>query len=362
MNNLNKGIVFVSKISPTTVLDDYAGLLQKAKIENNFDKSLTTFLKVNISWDRYYPACSTAPWQLEGVIKELENYNFKKLVAAHNGTVVVDPEKGREVNKHKNVEDKYRLDHVVLDSKESKWVEYKPKTKLLILDKIFTDGIKIPQVFPNTNIIHLPTMKTHVFTTMTGAMKNAFGGLLNYNRHWTHADIHKTLVDLLIIQQDIHRNIFAVSDGAFSGDGPGPRAMRIAEKNIIVGGYDQVSVDSVVAKMMGFNPMKIDKLRIAHELGLGVAKTEEIKVIGQDISKINWGYSSNENTFASKGQKLIYWGPLKPIEFFLLRSKLARLAFIASDLYHNKYWLRFIGKRRIRKAMKSEWGKLFQNY
>ena len=38
MNNLNKGIVFVSKISPGTVLEDYAGLLQKAKVENNFDK------------------------------------------------------------------------------------------------------------------------------------------------------------------------------------------------------------------------------------------------------------------------------------------------------------------------------------
>ena len=362
MEDLNNGKVFIVKTTPESVLQDYAWILREAKIDKVFDRASKTFLKVNISWDRYYPGCSTAPWQLEGVIKELKRCGINKLIAAHNGTVVVNPERGRIENKHKNVEDKYGIEYVVLDAPESEWVHYKPKRKLLILDKIFPDGIKIPSTFYDSNIIHLPTMKTHVFTTMTGAMKNAFGGLLNYNRHWTHADIHKTLVDLLVIQQDIHKKIFAVSDGAFSGDGPGPRAMRIKEKNIIVGGYDQVAVDAVVAKMMGFDPMKIEKLRIAHELKLGVAKPEEIRIIGEDVSSVNWHYSANENTFASKGQKLIYWGPLKPLEKFLLRSKIAPWAFFASDIYHNKYWLRFIGKSRIRKAMKSKWGKLFQRY
>ena len=76
MNNLNRGTVFVRKISPETILEDYSWLLQKAKVSENFDKSINTFLKVNISWDRYYPGCSTAPWQLEGVIKELLKNNF----------------------------------------------------------------------------------------------------------------------------------------------------------------------------------------------------------------------------------------------------------------------------------------------
>ena len=35
-------------------------------------------------------------------------------------------------------------------------------------------------------------------------MKNAFGGLLNFQRHWTHSVIHETLVDLLSIQKEIH--------------------------------------------------------------------------------------------------------------------------------------------------------------
>ena len=39
----------------------------------------------------------------------------------------------------------------------------------------------------------------HIYTTTTGAMKNAFGGLLNTRRHYTHSWIHETLVDLLAI-------------------------------------------------------------------------------------------------------------------------------------------------------------------
>ncbi|MFN0249819.1 MAG: LAGLIDADG family homing endonuclease, partial [Kofleriaceae bacterium] len=44
----------------------------------------------------------------------------------------------------------------------------------------------------------------HIYTTTTGAMKNAFGGLLNTKRHYTHSWIHETLVDLLAIQKEIH--------------------------------------------------------------------------------------------------------------------------------------------------------------
>ena len=84
----------------------------------------------------------------------------------------------------------------------------------------------IPKSFIGSNIIHLPTVKTHVFTTTTGAMKNAFGGLLNEKRHWTHPVIHETLVDLLMIQKKIHSGLFAVMDGTFAGDGPGHRSGR----------------------------------------------------------------------------------------------------------------------------------------
>ena len=57
-----------------------------------------------------------------------------------------------------------------------------------------------------------------------------------------------------------------------------------------------------------------------------------------DISGINFGFRSDEDTFASRGQKLIYWGPLKPFEKLLLRTPIVPWSFFASNLYYNYLW------------------------
>jgi hypothetical protein len=276
--------------------------------------------------------------------------------------VVVSAKRGEVANKHKQVVvDKYRLRNVHLYEGEE-WIRYEPKAKMLALDKIYPGGIFIPKRMIGENIIHLPTMKTHVFTTMTGAMKNAFGGLLFEKRHWTHSVIHETLVDLLAIQKEIHTGLFAVMDGTFSGDGPGPRCMRIHITDCILASNDQVAVDAIAAKMMGFDPMKIGFIRIAHEQGLGCGRPEEIEVVGDDISNINFHFSGYENTLASRGQKLIYWGPLKPFEKVLLRTFLVPWSYVASIGYHDAFWYPLIGKNRVRQALKTKWGKLFLSY
>ena len=348
--------------TPETVLDDVGRAMRLADYRSHVHQDAATLLKINISWQHYYPACSTSPWQLEGVIKTLQNDGYDELIPTHNGTVVVDPIEGEANNKHKIVQDRYGLKSVYLDLPPVKWVDYTPKAKMLVLDDIYPEGIQIPDLFPGKNIVHLPTVKTHVFTTITGAMKNAFGGLLSRKRHWTHSVIHETLVDLLNIQKEIHPGIFAVTDGTFAGDGPGPRAMRWHVKNVLLASADQVAIDAVAAKMMGFDPMSIKFIRLGHEAGLGCGDTSRIEVVGEDITEVNWHFKATENTFASRGQKLIYWGALRPLERLLLRTPIVPWAYLASNLYHNDYWLRFIGRQRIREAMKTDWGKLFQSY
>ena len=354
--------VSVVYTTPETVLEDVGRAMRLADYQAHLQADISTLLKVNISWQHYYPACSTSPWQLEGVIKALQADGYDDPIAAHNGTVVVDPFEGEVNNKHKVVQDRYGLESVYLDLPPVKWVDYVPKARMLVLDDIFPEGIQVPELFIGKNIIHLPTVKTHVFTTITGAMKNAFGGLLSRKRHWTHSVIHETLVDLLNIQKEIHPGIFAVTDGTFAGDGPGPRAMRWHEKNVLLAGADQVAIDAVAAKMMGFDPMSIKFIRLAHEAGLGCGKVDDIEVVGEDISGVDWGFEATEETFASRGQKLIYWGPLKPLETALLRTPIVPWAYLASNLYHNEYWLRFVGRKRVREAMKTGWGRLFESY
>jgi hypothetical protein len=193
-------------------------------------------------------------------------------------------------------------------------------------------------------------------------MKNAFGGLLQENRHWTHAVIHETLVDLLAIQKEIHPGLFAIMDGTVAGDGPGPRAMRPKIANLILASDDMVAIDAIGAKLMGIDPMGLEYIRLAHEAGLGVGDPAEIEIVGDDMKGVNLHFSPGEDTLASRGQKLIYWGPLKPLEHFLLRTPIVPWAFAASRLYHDAYWYPFVGKPRVEEILKSEWGKLFQSY
>ena len=357
-----KGKVAVLKTSPETVLDDIEKLMKLACFEQALPKSARTGLKINISWQTWYPACSSTPWQLEGVIRTLQGAGYTDLVGVHNDTVVVNTADAERNNKHKFVTDQYGVPCMYLYNQNFEWQEYRPKKPFLVLDKVYPDGVFIPKALMGMNIIHLPTVKTHVFTTITGAMKNAFGGLLHRDRHWTHAVIHDTLIDLLMIQQEIHPGIFAVMDGTFAGDGPGPRAMRWHEKDILLASADQVAIDAVSAKLQGFDPMQIRFIRRAHEMDLGVGDPGQIEIVGYDIGQEQpWNFVQ-EDTFASRGQKMIYHGPLKPFEHLLLRTPLVPWAYFASNFYHNVYWYPFIGRPRVESALQTKWGQFFKSF
>lgn len=356
-----RGKVAILRTRPETVLEDYARLLELAGFRQALPLEKTTLLKINISWQTWYPACSTTPWQLEGVIRPLRAAGYD-LVGVHNDTVVVDTADGEANNKQRYVTDKYGVPCIYLYQPGVEWVRYEPQRPFLVLDQIYPEGVYIPKALIGQNIVHLPTVKTHVFTTITGAMKNAFGGLLHRKRHWTHSVIHETLVDLLSIQQEIHPGLFAVMDGTFAGDGPGPRAMRWHEKNVILASADQVAIDAASALIQGFDPMQIPFLRIAHELGLGVADPRQMEFVGDTaVAEERWGFVQ-EDTFASRGQKMIYHGMLKPFEELLLRSPIVPWSYFASNFYHNVYWYPVVGRRRVEEALKTPWGQLFAQY
>jgi hypothetical protein len=364
--------VAILRTSPATVLRDYHRVMNLAGYQDFLSRQADTALKVNISWHFFYPGSSTTPWQLDGVIRALkrDGYDPAQIHACHNRTVVIDAHLGERENKQLNVVQAHRLRNVHLYEGGEPWIDIREAVgslcdKFLCLNKVYPNGFMIPKRFIGENIIHLPTVKTHVFTTTTGAMKNAFGGLLNEHRHWTHPVIHETLVDLLMIQKKIHRGIFAVMDGTFAGDGPGPRCMTPHVKNVILASADQVAIDAVAAKLMGFDPLQdIKFIRLAHELGLGCGDPRDIEMVGdRDAANENWHFAGpfKKMTFASRMQHQIYWGPLrKPVEWSL-KTVLAPWAYIASVLYHDSFWYP-AHQDTVHAILHSDWGRLFHNW
>jgi len=360
---MSRSRVAVVKTSAATVLEDIQRLVELGGMRDALKTGAPTILKDNISWHFPFPAANTTPWQLEGTIRALRAAGFRDLTCVQNKTVVTDAFKGEDLNRYVPVFERYDVP-VLFNFREEdmRWIPYEPRARMHVLNTIYPEGIIIPDFFPGKNIVHLPTVKCHIYTTTTGAMKNAFGGLLNTRRHYTHSWIHRTLVDLLAIQKEIHPGIFAIMDGTTVGNGPGPRTMIPVVKNYMLASADQVAIDAVAAKMMGFDPLGIEYIRVAHEDGLGVGDPREIEIVGADISGESWNFTVGNNGVSLFGN-LAWFGPLRGMQKLFFRTPMVHMFIFGSEAYHDYYrWP--LKDRAVFEHWKATtaWGKLFHRY
>jgi hypothetical protein len=130
--------------------------------------------------------------------------------------------------------------------------------------------------------------------------------------------IHEALVDLLTIQREIHPGLFAVTDGTFAGNTP--------DASVILASADLVAIDAISARLLGLNPLDIDFIRFAHEKGLGIGDPKEIEIVGLDVSAEDWSTFQHD-------------------------------LYVTADS-----WNPFAGRQRVRAALHTEWGQLFQSY
>jgi uncharacterized protein (DUF362 family) len=322
--------VAVIRTRPQTVLEDVQRVMELGGVRDALPAGTTTILKNNLSWHLMYPGANTTPWQLEGAILGLQKAGFSDLVCVENETVVTSAKAGEILNKQRPVCEHYHVpikyNFKASDMKwrkyepkadkasDMKWRKYEPKAEMSALKEIFRKGIHIPDYFAGKNIVHLPTVKCHIYTTITGSMKNAFGGLLDNKRHYCHSRIHEVLADLLAIQKELHPGIFTVTDGTTAGNGAGPRTMIPVAKDVLLASADCVAIDAVSAKLMGFDPMEVGFIRLAHERGLGTGRISEIEIVGDvDIRKESWGFVAGDNAVSCVG-KLFWFGPLRWLE------------------------------------------------
>jgi len=353
--------VAVVRTRPETVIDDYARVMDLAGYRDVLSRDRDTLLKLNLSWTKYFPACSSQPWQVDGVVTKMlaDGFNPARLIPIENKTVVTEPREGCRNNRWEPVLKRHGLTFTPLT--EVEWRVYQFKSPLLKLNHIFPEGIQIPAMYPGRQIVHLPTVKTHGHAVMTGSVKNSFGGLLREVRHYAHKYMHEVLVDLLYMQQELHPAIFTAMDGTISGDGAGPRTMIPRVTNVLLAASDSVAIDAIAARLMGFDPLSIPFLRMAHERGLGIADPRDIELVGDDVSGDNFGFTTRRS-LVIWGDQMIRRGFLRPLERLLLHSPLMVWAPFASNLYHDGFWYPTVGRSRIRAFMRTEWGPLFRKY
>jgi len=354
--------VAILRTRPETVVEDYGRLLRLVKYDQVLTRDRDLILKLNLSWTKYFPACSSQPWQVDGVVTTLlaDGFDPARIFPVENKTVVTDPVEGCRNNKWMPVLQRHGLPFIPLP--EVEWTVYRFASPLLKLNQIFPEGIEIPKMYVGKNICHLPSVKTHGHSVTTGAIKNAFGGLLKEVRHYAHEFIHEVMVDLMLMQRELHPGVLAVMDGTVMGDGAGPRTMIPKVGNLILASADQVAIDAIAARIMGFDPLAIPYLRMCQERGLGVADPKKIELVGDaDAGNINMGFATSRS-LVIWGDQLIRRGPLRPLKRLLLHSPLVVWAPFASNVHHDWLWYPTVGRKRIRAFDATPWGRLFASY
>ena len=359
-----RALVAILRTRPESVLEDTVRVFELGGGPAALHRAAGTILKDNISWHYPFPSANTTPWQLEGSVLALRKHGFAEVACVQNKTEVTDAVKGESLNGYTPVLKAHGVP-VLFNFREEdmRWIAYRPRARMRALHRIYGERLRIPDYFVGRNILHLPTVKCHIYTTTTGAMKNAFGGLLNHKRHQTHTHIHETLVDLLAIQQEIHPGLFCIMDGTTAGNGTGPRIMKPVEKNVLLASADQVAIDALAARIMGFDPMQIPYLRMAHEDGLGVARPEEIEVVGDvDVARERWGFAVGR-CFHQFAAWVTWFGPTRFLQSWLTRPPIlwagSFYSFFYHDVLHWRLQERHVYERWLRE---SAWGHLFRRY
>lgn len=138
-------------------------------------------------------------------------------------------------------------------------------------------------------IISLPKFKTHDFTVLTAAIKNLFGlvpGLFKTELHRKaidSANFAKILVDIY----ELTKPRLTLIDGIVAMEGNGPAtAGTLRNMNLVLAGEDAVSVDAVLAMIMGLAPKDILTTKEAAERGLGNADIGDIEILGENLQDV----------------------------------------------------------------------------
>src|SRR5437879_12405850 len=113
--------VAVLRTRPETVVADYGRLMRLVKYEQLLPRDQELILKLNLSWTRYFPACSSQPWQVEGVLRALldDGYDRGRIFPDENRTVVTNPVAGARNNKWTPIHDRADQPSIPLPEVES---------------------------------------------------------------------------------------------------------------------------------------------------------------------------------------------------------------------------------------------------
>lgn len=124
-------------------------------------------------------------------------------------------------------------------------------------------------------IINAAKLKVHNFAKVTLCLKNLFGCIPGRTKLLIHPHINEVIHDYVQILSSDLNVIDGIVGNQFDECMPYP-----IDSNIIIGGYDPLSVDIVGTKCMGIEPEEVGYLKLLNY------EKRKIKIIGEKIEDV----------------------------------------------------------------------------
>lgn len=218
----------------------------------------------------------TSPIFMQALIEEIQKANPAEVIIAEGTAIGLDTKKAFTANGYAEVA--RRTGARLLDLYDGEYEEVSTPPGSMLKSISISKAVQQADFF-----INAPTMKTHVATTITVAMKN-LKGTTTYaeKKRFHYFGLNKAIAELnAILKPDIN-----VVDGLIAMEGDGPLAGTPVGLNLLMAGHDAVAVDTIAARIMGIDPEEVPALSFARNMGYGVQDEKEIKIIGTPISEV----------------------------------------------------------------------------
>ena len=322
----------VRRIS-STVLEAVSDAMERAEWRRHVPAGSRVALKPNLCWDLPLPGVQTSPWVLAAVL-EVMLPHVADIVVVEAGQITVDADRALVRCGLGRVLEHYGVPFVNMS--RGAFVTAR------LDDGFVLHEVELPAVLGDRVLVTLPVLKTHATTAISGALKNQWGCLREL-RHNHHLVVDEAIADV----NRLVRPSFAVMDATVGLEGNGPKTGRPRIADLVLASADPVALDSIAARIMGFDPRHIPHLVAAERAGLGRIDIEGSALLGDDVTGQDLGFRPARP------------GLIQRTEFALRRSRLRRLAFetrildvlaLAARAY-NLCWYVAVGIRERRRVL-----------
>jgi len=235
---------------------------------------------------------TTDPRIISAIVQELKKCKPKSIIVGDNsGSIHFDPLKIAKITG-------------ILDASDGCYSNIAGEVVKVKVESEYIEELFISRIVKEADyIINVPKFKTHSLTTITGAIKNMFGiipGGKKAQLHTLNQSVYK-FAELLVDIYQIRIPDLNIMDAIIGMEGPGPTNGKIRIINKIIGSDNGISLDTVMAAMMGLKSDAIELLQVAKERNL--VETDISKIIIDGELEVISGFKTPNNGILQRIRK-----------------------------------------------------------